>query len=609
MSSDNNRFSRRRFLQGSAAMGLLAGLDSLAPTYAWEGTGNKLAQRTSQGDVDSFDLTIARTPLIIGGQPANPITINGSIPGPLIRLQEGREALLRVTNQLSEDTSIHWHGILLPNPMDGVPGVTFAGIRPGETFTYYFPVKQYGTFWYHSHSGLQEQLGHYGPLLIDPAEPEPFSYDRDYVVMLSDWTFEEPSAVMHHLKKAEGYYNYQKRTIADLTEDIRDKGLSKTLQERTMWGRMRMNPRDILDVTGSTYTYLINGLAPESNWTGLFRTGERIRLRVINGSSMSYFDVRIPNLKMTVVAADGQYVEPVPVDEFRIAVAETYDILVEPQEERAYTIFAEAMDRSGYARATLAPREGMSAPIPARRPTPERGMKAMGMDMGEMQGDMGKMDMSDTGTDHGTDHSMGHDMSHNMNPNMVAMKEYASRDTPMYHSPDHHGPGAAMVADKPRSRLDEAGVGLENAPHRVLVYQDLRSTVAWLDQRPPGRKVELHLTGNMERFMWSFDGLKFSEVDGPIPFIYGERLVLTLINDSMMDHPIHLHGMWMYLDNGSGAYKPRKHTINVKPGEKVSLEVIADALGNWAFHCHLLYHMEAGMFRVVRVSQSAELPS
>ena len=579
-------------------MGLLSGLDSLAPAYARQSSGNTLASRASQGDVDSFDLTIARTPLTIGGRPANPITLNGSIPGPLLRLREGREAVLRVTNLLPQDSSIHWHGILLPNPMDGVPGVTFAGIRPGETFTYRFPVNQYGTFWYHSHSGLQEQLGHYGPLVIDPAEPEPFSYDRDYVVMLSDWSFEDPHDVMQHLKKADGYYNYQKRTIADLADDIRDKGWGKTLQERAMWGRMRMSSRDILDVTGSTYTYLINGLAPESNWTGLFRAGERIRLRIINGSAMSYFDVRIPGLKMTVVAADGQYVEPVPVDEFRIAVAETYDVLVEPQDERAYTIFAEAMDRSGYARATLAPREGMSASIPARRPTPERGMKAMGMDMDGM-------DMSDNQAHQG----MGHDMSQDSH-DMASIKKSSEANELVSHEPDQQGPGAAMVVNKPSSRLDEAGVGLENAPHRVLVYQDLRSPVAWPDQRPPEREVELHLTGNMERFMWSFDGLKYSQVKGPIPFMYGERLLLTLVNDSMMDHPIHLHGMWMYLVNGNGAHNPRKHTINVKPGEKLSLEINADALGNWAFHCHLLYHMEAGMFRVVQVSpRSTEVPT
>lgn len=596
MAKQSHRLSRRRFLHGMAAFGLLAGMEGLTPAYARQGSGNTVARRQPVDGVDIFDLEIRRTSLLIGGRPTHPITVNGSIPGPLIRLREGREAVLRVTNHLPEDTSIHWHGILLPHGMDGVPGVSFPGIRPGETFTYRYPVKQYGTFWYHSHSGLQEQLGHYGPLIIDPMEPEPFEYDRDYVVMLSDWTFEDPYAVFMHLKKGEGYYNYQKRTVADFFDDVQTKGWRQTLEERGMWGRMRMSSRDILDVTGSTYTYLVNGLAPESNWTALFNPGERVRLRVINGSAMSYFDVRIPGLKMTVVAADGQYVEPVPVDEFRIAVAETYDIIVEPQQDRAYTIFAESMDRSGYARATLAPREGMTAPIPARRPMPERGMAAMGM------GDMKK------GPSSGMDHKgMTRDMAtgvadsdRSMSQDHAGMHGMAAGK--VRHGPDNHGPGAAMVASNPRNRLDEAGVGLEDSPHRVLVYNDLRSIRAWPDQRTPQRDLELHLTGNMERYMWSFDGRKFSEVTGPIPFRYGERLRLIMVNDSMMDHPIHLHGMWMYLDNGSGLYKPRKHTINVKPAEKVILEISADAPGNWAFHCHLLYHMEAGMFRVVNVS-------
>ena len=577
--------TRRRFLQGSAAMSLLAGLELLAPAYARQSTGNTVARHSSTDGTDVFDLQIRRTPVIINGRQANPITLNGSVPGPLIRLREGREVVLRVTNHLQEDTSIHWHGILLPADMDGVPGVSFPGIRPGETFTYRYPVRQYGTYWYHSHSGLQEQLGHYGPLVIDPAEAEPFEYERDYVVMLSDWTFEDPHDVFLHLKKGEGYYNYRKRTVADLYEDIVEKGWRRTWNERAMWGRMRMSSRDILDVTGSTYTYLINGLAPASNWTGLFRPGERVRLRIINGSAMSFFDVRIPGLKMTVVAADGQYVEPVPVDEFRIGVAEIYDVIVEPGGDRAYTIFAESMDRSGYARGTLAPRAGMSAPVPAQRPAPERGMAAMGM------GGMQEMNMD------------GHDSGPHRDHGMPAMSMAAGgSEEAITHGSNNHGPGAAMVATSPRNRLDEAGVGLEDSPHRVLVYNDLRSPTTWPDQRKPERELELHLTGNMERYMWSFDGKKFSEVKEPIPFRYGERLRLTLVNDTMMDHPIHLHGMWMYLDNGSGDYMPRKHTISVKPGEQVSLEISADAPGNWAFHCHLLYHMEAGMFRVVNVS-------
>ena len=578
---ERTALSRRRFLQQLASMGLLTGLGGLAPAWAWQNTGNLVADKRVAGGADVFNLEIARTPMDIDGRDARPITINGSIPGPLIRMKEGRDVRIRVTNRLDEPTSIHWHGILLPFQMDGVPGVSFPGIQPGETFEYRYRLKQSGTYWYHSHSGLQEQLGHYGPLIVDPAEPEPFDYDRDYVVLLSDWTFEDPHEVFRNLKVAEGYYNYQKRTIVDFLEDVKEKGWEATVRERGMWGRMRMSSRDLLDVTGSTYTYLTNGLSPAGNWTGLFRPGERIRLRFINGSAMSFFDVRIPGLKMTVVQADGQNVQPVPVDEFRIGVAETYDVIVEPTADQAYTIFAESMDRSGYARGTLAPREGMEAPVPEPRPMPERGMAAMGMEMDGMEMGNGQgMAMQ------------GHDMDHDM----------TRKDDRVTHGENEHGPGAAMVAMNPRSRLDEPGVGLENVKHRVLVYGDLKARGPWPDQRPPAREIELHLTGNMERYMWSFDGKKFSEVDGPIRFHHGERLRLTMINDTMMDHPIHLHGMWMELDTGAGKLNPRKHTISVKPGEKLSAEITADAPGDWAFHCHLLYHMEAGMFRVVSVS-------
>lgn len=671
-------FTRRRFLQGTAMMGLLGGLQALAPAYAWEKTGNLVAKRRAAGDADVFDLRIGHTPLDIGGRRANPITINGSVPGPLIRLREGREAVLRVTNTLDEDTSIHWHGILLPPEMDGVPGLSFAGIRPGETFEYRYPVTQSGTYWYHSHSGLQEQLGHYGPLIVEPVEPEPFDYDRDFVVMLSDWTFDDPANIFAKLKGSEGYYNYQKRTVGDFFRDVREKGWDQAWQERGMWGRMRMSSRDILDVTGSEYTYLINGLPTEGNWTGLFHRGEKVRLRFINGSAMSFFDVRIPGLKMTVVAADGQNVEPVPVDEFRIGVAETYDVIVEPAEDRAYAIFAEAMDRSGFVRASLAPREGMEAPIPERRTqVVERGMDSMGMDHGDMDhgsmnhgegqtamngdahGDMaagtGSMDGHDTAADHG---SMNHSAANSgggsmeaghasVDGNAAAMNADSGMDhgsmggehagtTPgsgdamdmsgdsgamdhgaehggtgkdnwvlagrnIGHGPDNHGPGAAMVSDSPQYRMDHPGVGFEDVKHKVLVYDDLRARHPWPDQREPQREIELHLTGNMERYMWSFDGKKFSEVDH-IRFHHGERLRLILVNDTMMEHPIHLHGMWMELENKHGRYRPRKHTISLKPGEMVSAQITADAKGNWAFHCHLLYHMKAGMFRVVSVA-------
>ncbi|RDD62045.1 copper resistance system multicopper oxidase [Ferruginivarius sediminum] len=584
--------TRRRLLECAGSIAGLTALQSVMPGMAGAATALPVAPVKREGDADVIELTIARTEMEVARRAARPITINGTVPGPVVRLREGRDAVIRVTNHLDEPTSIHWHGILLPFRMDGVPGVSFPGIAPGETFTYRYPVRQSGTYWYHSHSGLQEQLGHYGALVVEPADAEPFTYDRDYVVVLSDWTFEDPDSVFRNLKVAEGYYNYQKRTVGDFFGDVREMGVGPALDKLAMWGRMRMSPRDLLDVTGSTYTYLANGFSPEANWTGFFRAGERVRLRFINASAMTYFDVQVPRLEMTVVQADGQNVEPVVTDEFRIGVAETYDVIVTPTDSRAYTIFAEAMDRSGFARATLAPREGMAGPVPERRPVPERGMAAMGMSMemgGDMAGDM-KQDKAMSG------HAgMNHDSGGSSPMEM-------GTGGPVSHGPNDHGPGAAMVARNPRSRLDDPGVGLENAGHRVLTYAQLRSRAPWPDRRPPARDLELHLTGNMERYMWSFDGKKFSEVDGPIIFRHGERLRLTLVNDTMMDHPIHLHGMWMELDTGAGPLKPRKHTISVKPGEQISAEITADAPGDWAFHCHLLYHMKAGMFRVVSVT-------
>ena len=577
--------SRRRFITQAGATGAILGLNSLVPAFAGETLGLGLRPEQATGPID---LNITRQPLDIGGRMGDTVTISGSIPGPLVRLKEGQDAVIRVTNQLDEDTSIHWHGLLLPYEMDGVPGVSYAGIKPGETFRYAFPVKQSGTYWYHSHSGLQEQQGHYGPLIIDPIAPEPFAYDREYVVMLSDWTFENPMSVLKKLKKQSDYYNYQRRTVPELFNDAEENGWGKTVRERMVWARSRMAPTDIADISGATYTYLMNGMAPDSNWTGLFRPGERIRLRFINGASMSYFDVRIPGLKMTVVQADGQNVQPVAVDEFRIGVAETYDVIVEPVDEAAYTIFAASMDRSGYARGTLASKAGLEAAIPPLGNRPVRTMKDMGMGAMAMPGEMsakkqtmGSMDMSRNGTGMST------------------------ASSPVKHGPDRHGKGNTMVAEFPSNRLSEPGDGLENNGRRVLVYTDLRSLSPYPDQRPPEREVELHLTGVMDRYMWSFDGKKFSEVDGPVHFKYGERLRLVLVNDTMMEHPIHLHGMWMELENGAGEYRPRKHTLNVKPGERLTALISADAPGNWAFHCHLLYHMDMGMFRVVSVTNDA----
>jgi CopA family copper-resistance protein len=542
-------------------------------------------------------------------------------------LHEGDNAVLRVTNRLQEISSIHWHGLILPPDMDGVPGVSFGGIQPGETFTYRFPVRQSGTYWAHSHSGGQELLGLYFPLLIDPLEPEPFHYDRDYVVLLSDWSFKSPETIIRKLKKQAGYYNFQRRTLGDFFRDTRNNGWPATLKERLSWSKMRMDPTDFADVTGYTYTYLLNGLTPDANWTGVFHPGETVRLRCIDAGAMTYFDVRIPGLKLTVVQMDGQNVQPVEVDEFRIAPGETYDVLVQP-EDRAYTLFAEAMDRSGYTRGTLAPRLGMSAALPPRRPRPLRTMADMGMDMAGMEG----MDMPGTaqpGMDI-TGHQMhGMDAVEATRSKVAARRDAVQRHAmpgmampgmapdglqgpslpgspPVPHGPDTHGPGNSAIPMETRSRLDDPGSGFEGTNARVLVYADLKSVAPQPDQREPEREIELHITGNMERYMWSFNGKKYSEDPTPIPLRDGDRLRLILVNDTMMEHPIHLHGMWMELENGAGAYQPRKHTVSVKPAERLTVAITPDVPGPWALHCHLLLHMELGMFRVVAVLPAME---
>ncbi|MGS0546803.1 copper resistance system multicopper oxidase [Pseudomonas sp. Y5-11] len=563
--------SRRTFVKGLAASGLLGGLGLWrAPVWALSGPG-----QINELSGSEFELFIGETPVNFTGSPRTALTINGSLPGPLLRWREGDTVTLRVRNRLKDSTSIHWHGILLPANMDGVPGLSFHGIEPGGVYVYQFKVRQHGTYWYHSHSGLQEQAGVYGPLVIDAKEPEPFHYDRDYVVMLSDWTDDDPASLLKTLKKQSDYYNYHKRTVRDFIDDVSDKGWSATVADRTMWAQMKMNPTDIADVSGATYTFLINGHAPDSNWTGLFRPGEKLRLRLINGSAMTYFDVRIPGLKMTVVAADGLHVKPVRVDELRIAVAETYDVIVEPAAD-AYTLFAQAMDRSGYARATLASRAGLTAPVPALDSRPLVSMDDMGM--GGM--DHGSMDMSDMA---GMDHSaMGPMQSH----------PASEKDNPLVD----------MQAMTPTPKLDDPGLGLRNNGRRVLAYADLRSTFDDPDGRDPGRTIELHLTGHMEKFAWSFNGIKFSDAE-PLRLKYGERIRLVLVNDTMMTHPIHLHGMWSDLEDENGNFQVRKHTIDMPPGTRRSYRVTADALGRWAYHCHLLYHMETGMFREVRVEE------
>ena len=641
--------TRRHFLQFTGGIATSFAIHQILPVSAKKQT----SQTYLEGDI--IDLKVEKMKVTIGDRQAKGTILNQSLPAPTLRFKEGQTAIINVTNHLSEDTSVHWHGLILPQNMDGVPGISFKGIKPKETFTYKFPVNQSGTYWYHSHSGMQEPMGMYGAIIIDPIEPEPFKYDRDYAIILSDWSFEHPHDILANLKKMPTYYNYQKRTVANLGEDWD-------------WKQMRMDVADIADVTGATYTYLMNGKTSDSNWTGIFKPGEKVRLRFINGSAMTFFDIRIPGLKMTVVQADGQNIQPVPVDEFRIGVSETYDVIVEPTTEQAYTIFAETMDRSGYARGTLAVKEGLQAAIPPSRERPLRTMADMGMDhdshgnhsnhtkssekndrkshnMDDMNRDnsheghnMDDMNRDNSHEGHNMD-NMNQDNSHeghnmdNMNQdnsheghNMDNMNQDNSheghnmdnmnRDNSheghnmsntkdkldfswQSHGDIDHGIGNASTPMMVKNRLNEPGIGLENLPHRVLVYTDLKGLKP-MNRRKVDRELEIHLTGNMERYMWSFDGKKYSE-DKEVKFYYGERLKLTFVNDTMMEHPIHLHGMWMELVNGNGNYQPRKHTIIVKPAEKLSTEVDVDAKGKWAFHCHLMYHMDVGMFRTINV--------
>ena len=599
---------RRRFMQSAGALGLLSTWSHLLPPYARAALGPGAEMRVGGERVG--ELVIARTPLEFGGRHGSAVTINGTVPGPLLRFREGETVTLRVTNKLDEDTSIHWHGILLPSDQDGVPGLSFPGIRPGETFTYRYPVRQSGTYWYHSHSGFQEQLGQYAPMIIDPAQRDPFAYDREHVVLLSDWTFGDPHRMFLNLKKQGGFFNFQQRTVGDFFRDARAQGWRAAWQDRRMWGEMRMDPTDILDVTGAALTYLTNGMPPEMNWTALFKPGERVRLRFINSAAATFFNVRIPGLPMTVIQADGQNVMPVTVDEFQMGIAETYDVIVRPPEERAYTVFAEALDRSGYARGTLAPRPGMAAPVPALRKRPLRTMADMGMDHGAMGHGGAEPAKPMPGMDHG-----GMQMDHGAMKPMPGMDHgamhkgemapMAGMQSPIVarHGPDTHGPGNTAVAMAQRSRLGEPGIGLEDAGHRVLTYMDLKALEPGKDAaRPPTREIELHLTGNMELFIWGIDGKKFSEAPQPFRVRTGERVRITLVNDTMMEHPMHQHGVFMELDNGAGVQKPRKHTIIVKAGERLSYDFTYDEPGNFAFHCHVLFHMEAGMFRFFNVS-------
>lgn len=544
--ADNSSLPRRDFVRIASGMSVAAGL-GLRPAELFA----SIAKPDSAAHpVTEVHLTIGRHGFTVDDRSSDAPMIGGSIPGPLLRLREGQDAVIHVTNELDEVTSLHWHGLLLPFDQDGVPGFSFDGIAPGETFTYRFPVRQAGSYWYHSHSGTQEQEGMYAPLIIDPAGDDPVRYDRDYSIVLSDWSDEDPMGVLRNLKGNGAYYNFAKRTLPQLVAGLFDDA-SATIRDRTMWGEMRMDPTDIADVTGATYSYLLNGTSAVANWTGVFVPGERVRLRFVNAAAMSFFDVKIPGLRMTVVQADGQDVEPVRVDEFRIGVAETYDVIVEPEAGEVYTIFAQSMDRSGFARGTLAETEGAEGQIPAMDPRPVRTMA----DMPGMK-----------------DHS-GHDMSDMAGDHDMAGMDHAA----MGHSADTMG-------------------------LRRLTYEDLQALEPNRDLRAPTRDVEVRLTGDMERYFWTLNGKKLSEAD-PISLTVGERVRLLMTNETMMEHPMHLHGVFMELQNGAHpAFAPRKHTVIVPPNQTVEAHLTYEDPGPWAFHCHLLFHMMTGMFAQMDVS-------
>ncbi|UTW51240.1 copper resistance system multicopper oxidase [bacterium SCSIO 12827] len=545
----------------------------------------------------TYNLEIARGAIDVAGRPQDAMTINGGIPGPVLRFTEGEDLTINVTNKMDVDTSIHWHGLILPYQQDGVPGISFPGIKPGETFTYTFPAQQSGTYWYHSHSGLQEQSGVYGSIIIDPKTREPFRYDREYVVVLSDWhKTDTPKTILSNLKIMADYYNYQQRTLGTLLDDVKKMGFGAALADRMAWGDMRMMPSDIADVSG--YVFLMNGRNPDQNWTGLFKPGERVRLRFVNAAAMTFFDVRIPGLKMTVVQADGNNVRPVPVDEFRIAVAETYDVIIRPTEDKAYTLFAESMARTGHARGTLTPEMGRTAAVPDARPKQFLTMADMGMAHGDMPGmDHGAMKMDHGKMSHGAMKMPGGD---HMMPDGTMMKG-------MDHGKMGHGAMASNPKDDPFYAPGSGLMPKAAEGGKFLSYADLKAFRPLYPDREATRVIEVRLTGNMERYIWSINDVKYSDAE-PIKLKFGERVRFKFINETMMTHPMHLHGMWQILDNGSGKYNPAKHTISIAPGTTVEADIEADAEGQWAFHCHLMYHMASGMFRKVVVErETAEI--
>ncbi|HWK62916.1 MAG TPA: copper resistance system multicopper oxidase [Eoetvoesiella sp.] len=612
---------RRRFVQGLASGGILLGLSPFA-RMAWAQSGDTRTGVPAVLSGTEFNLEIGESPVNFTGNPRMATTINGLLPGPTLRWREGDTVTIRVTNRLKEATSIHWHGILLPFQMDGVPGISFAGIPPGETFTYRFKVQQSGTYWYHSHSGMQEATGMIGAIVIAPAQSDPIRADREYVVQLSDWADEDPMRVLAKLKMQGDYYNYNQPTAVDFFQDVSRDGLKAAIDKRKMWNEMRMSPTDLADLSANVLTYLMNGTTPAGNWTGLFRPGERVRLRFINGAANTFYDVRIPGLKLTVVQADGVNVEPVTVDEFRFGPGETYDVLVEPKDD-TYTVFAQAMDRTGYARGTLATRAGLTAAVPQiDKPEWLDMIDMMGAMHGGMHGGMAGMNHSGSregpmqGMHHGAMQNMDHGsttsrqssgMMHMDHRPMTGMHHSAmgnqnkAASTTVRHARTEYGPSTDMRVDMPRTNLDDPGIGLRNNGRRVLTLADLHTVGGAMDPRGAEREIELHLTGNMERYTWSFDGVEFGK-STPVHFRYGERVRVILHNDTMMTHPMHLHGMWSELETPDGAFQARRHTIPVQPAQRISFLVTADALGRWAWHCHLMLHMDMGMFREVVVA-------
>jgi len=563
-------FSRRDALK-------LAGAAGLAGTLAVYPGRRSFASSTKE-----YTLNVETGRIAVDGVSSKAILMGGSVPAPTMRWREGDEVVVYATNRLDVPTSIHWHGLLIEGVMDGAPGFNgFVAIQPGETYTYRFKLRQAGTYWYHSHSAMQEQQGMYGAIVIEPSGREPVRADRDYVVVLSDHTQEDPKRVLSNLKADAGYYNYGKRTLIDFFRDASRDGFNIALKDRLDWGEMRMDPTDLADVTG--YTFLINGRGPKDNWTALFKPGERVRLRFINASAMSFFDVRIPGLPMTVFSADGQNVQPVRVDEFRFGVGETYDVIVLPRDDKAFTIFAEPIDRSGYARATLAPREGMEAAIPEQRPRTILSMADMGMAHGGM--DHGSM----TGMDHGS--MAGGAMSGGAMAGMDHSKMGGAPMAGMDHGAMGHGGAAAEGGERRPFGWADASTP---PGAKALDYADLKASTPNPDGREPNHEIEVRLTGIMERYMWNLNGRPFGK-DEPIRVAYGDRVRLKFVNTTMMAHPMHLHGMFVELENGQTDRKPRKHVVVVPPGKTVSAVLTANEPGDWPFHCHLIYHMEAGM--------------